>query len=406
MGQTRSLSSILLAPANAPTRNAPRARSADVTKDELPSVCIVAHNAYATITNCGSGHVGGVELQTSMLAKWLARRGFPVTLLTWDEGDAIGTEVEGVRLLGICPREAGLIGVRFLHPRWSGLCRALRTANTDIYYHNGAEATSGQIALWCKRQRRRFVFSSAADADVDLSLPALTRHRDRWLYRRALHSADAIVVQTIKQQKMLKEGFGLVSIVLPMPCDGPTRDQYKQRSNPGAPPRALWVGRISTVKRLEWFLELAERCPNIGFDIVGPAENKPYAEPILQRARALKNVVWHGYKSRHQVAQLYQKAACLVSTSAREGFPNTFLEAWSCGVPVISTLDVDGVIENLGLGKIATNLEDLQRALNTVTSETDEWRLLSERARTYFERHHTVDVAMTRFAECFVRVAQ
>jgi glycosyltransferase involved in cell wall biosynthesis len=377
----------------------------DVRDDQLPSICIVAHNAYAAVTNSKNGHIGGVEHQTSMLAKWLVRSGFRVSLLTWDEGDAARTEVKGVRLLPICPKKAGLPGVRFLHPRWSGLWRALRAADADVYYHNGAEATSGQIALWCKRYGRRFVFSSAADADVDVTLPALTRRRDRWLYRRALHVADAIIVQTLKQQKMLKEGFGLASTALPMPCDGPTREEYKQRSSPGSP-RALWIGRISTVKRLEWLVELAERCPGIDFDIVGPIENRKYAEPILNRARALNNVVWHGRKLRHEVSEMYQRAACLICTSLREGFPNTFLEAWSYGVPVISTLDVDHHIEKLGLGTIATDLKSLERALNTITSDTHIWRLSSERARAYFEHHHTTDIAMTRFAECFVRVTQ
>jgi glycosyltransferase involved in cell wall biosynthesis len=157
---------------------------------------------------------------------------------------------------------------------------------------------------------------------------------------------------------------------------------------------------------LEWLVELAERCSHIGFDIVGPAENKKYAEPILKRATALKNVVWHGRKLRHEMPEMYHNAACLLCTSVREGFPNTFLEAWSCGVPVVSTLDVDGLIESRGLGKVASNLEDLRRVLNCVTSDTDGWRLSSERARTYFEHHHAVDVAMARFAECLMRVAQ
>ena len=49
-------------------------------------VCIISHFAYGAMTGGATGHIGGVERQTTMLARWLARRDHEVTLLTWDEG--------------------------------------------------------------------------------------------------------------------------------------------------------------------------------------------------------------------------------------------------------------------------------------------------------------------------------
>src|SRR5262249_50322499 len=47
-----------------------------------PSICIVAHFAYGALLGGRTGHVGGVERQTTLLARRLAERGHPTTLVT------------------------------------------------------------------------------------------------------------------------------------------------------------------------------------------------------------------------------------------------------------------------------------------------------------------------------------
>lgn len=59
---------------------------------------------------------------------------------------------------------------------------------------------------------------------------------------------------------------------------------------------------------------------------------------MLARARSLSNVRLHGrIAERAALAELYRGAALLCCTSSLEGFPNTFLEAWSHGLPVVTT---------------------------------------------------------------------
>jgi glycosyltransferase involved in cell wall biosynthesis len=368
-----------------------------------PHICIVAHNAFGALAEARTGHIGGVEHQTSLLAKWLASEGYTVSFLTWDEPTDRRETVHGVRVIRLCRLDAGLPGLRFFYPRWSTLNRALQQANADIYYHNGAEAVTGQIGMWCKRRGRRFIFSAAADADVDQSLPTFKQWRDRWLYRMGLRNADRIIVQNRKQQTLLSRGFGLPSIILPLPCSE-LGSEYTPRNSPGER-RILWVGRLNRVKRLEWFLDLAHTCPQLTFDIVGPIEDPAYAQPLLERANMLPNVVFHGRKSRPELLEFYRSAACLCCTSLREGFPNTFLEAWSQGVPVVSTLDIDRMIEQLGLGAVAPDVRGLQEAILKLVQHPHAWKQTSERARRYFEDQHAIKVAMPRFAACFTSLA-
>src|SRR5574341_684536 len=81
----------------------------------MNGICIVAHLAYGAMTGGRTGHFGGVERQTSLMARWLAGRGHRVSLLTWDEGQPDEVTIEGVRVIKMWRRGDGL------SPRWRAI---------------------------------------------------------------------------------------------------------------------------------------------------------------------------------------------------------------------------------------------------------------------------------------------
>jgi glycosyltransferase involved in cell wall biosynthesis len=360
------------------------------------NVCVVAHMAYGALSRTG-GHIGGVEHQTALLSRWLAARGHRVSMITWDEGFPDHTEIDGVKLVKVCRRDDGWPGLRFVHPRWTSLVAAMRDAAADIYYHNCAEYVTGQVALWCRSNRRKFVYSVASNSDCDPRLPLLRTQRERTLYRAGLRRADRIIVQTETQRQMLHDSFGLGAVTIPMPCAAAPADT---RERPGPQGSIVWIGRISEEKRPERLLDLAMRCPDLAFDFVGPSDGSAYAAGIVDRARTIANVTVHGGLGREQVHEVLRGAACLCCTSEIEGFPNTFLEAWSHGLPVLSTFDPDGLIAGRELGELAATPGDLAPRLRTLLSET-RWIALSTNARGYFEQTHTIDAVMPRFEALF-----
>jgi glycosyltransferase involved in cell wall biosynthesis len=373
------------------------------TEDHRPSFCLVAHNAAGAMFGGNRGHIGGVERQTSLMARWLAVRGYGVNLLTWDEGQADEEIVDGVRVIKMCSRDSGLPGLRFFFPRWTSLNRALHRADADVYYHNCAEYVTGQIALWCKRGGKKFVYSSASDMDCTPGLPYMKKWRVRVLYRYGLLHADRIVVQTRKQQRMLLDGFGLKSTVLPMPCPGPSSMEYQAPDPPQYDScKILWVGRICPEKCPERLLELAQLSPGVQFDVVGPVDDGKYAKDICDRARSLQNLTLHGSIPRTRMSEFYKRAACLCCTSVVEGFPNTFLEAWSHGLPIVSTFDPDRLITEHHLGVVAEDAVGLAAGIQRLIQSPDEWRQISAHARCYYVENHTMDVAMPRFVGIFL----
>lgn len=373
-----------------------------------PRICFVAHNAFGAASGETAGHVGGIERQQTLMGRWLARRGYRTSIITWDEGQPDDLEIEGVRILKACRRDQGLRGLRFFHPRWTSLVGAMRRADADVYYQNCGEYVTGQVALWARGHRRKFVYSVASDPDCDPRLPVMRTIRERVLYRYGLRSADRIVVQTRRQQSMLREGFGLDSIVLPMPCEGPDEAAFRPPQPPVAgAARVAWVGRIAEVKRLELLLDVASVLPDVGFEVAGDAiPETPYFRKMRSRASAVRNVTLHGRVAREEMPALYERVACLLCTSHYEGFPNTFLEAWSHGLPVVSTVDPDRLIAERGLGGVAPDAAGLVARLRDLFGSPQRWLDASRSARRYYVEAHALDSVMPRFERVFLDVVE
>jgi len=368
-----------------------------------PSLCFVAHFAYGALTGCRERHVGGVERQTSLMAKWFAARQYPVTMITWDEGQRDGEEVDGVRVIKVCRKDAGLPGLRFFYPRWTSLIAALKRADAEIYYQNCSEYVTGQVALWCRRNDRRFVYSVASDVDVDPSLPHMKKLRERFLYRYGLKSADRVIVQTDYQRRRLNAEWGLNAVTIPMPCAITDRVTTAAAGAAGTANRVLWIGRIGPEKRPDWLVRIAERCPDLLFDVVGSANRRSaYARRVERQLSALGNVRLHGFVPYADMPEYYKSARVLCCTSAYEGFPNTFLEAWHFGVPVVSTFDPDGLIASGGLGIAVTDVDGLVEAIRRLVTSDSERKEISARCVRYCRQRHAVEVVMPKFERLFL----
>jgi len=353
-------------------------------------------------------YIGGIENQLVLLARGLVKREFAVSFVTYDHGQRDGIEHHGIRVYRAYDRAGGIPGVRFLHPRWTGLCAALARAGADIYYQMGAGCETGQVALWCRRRQRRFVFAVASDADCLAGLPSLKSRRERCLFRYGLRHAGPVIAQTHRQCRLLQTHYGVSARVIRTFTDLP-QSQGSARA-PGRATgrrRVLWLGRICPAKRPHLLLELARRLPEYTLDVVGEANaESPYARTFRQNAGHCPSLVLHGRVSQERLRQMYDETAVLLGTSQTEGFPVVFLEAWSRGIPVLSTFDPDGVIAGHHVGWYASSVAGLAHGLRVALEDPEQWHAASEAARAYYARNHTADAALTHFEQLFLTLAR
>src|SRR5687767_13223579 len=145
-------------------------------------ICLVGLDTLPVLARgFGQESIGGESVQQGLLASSLARRGYDVSVVVADYGQADGAEWDAIRTYKAYRLTAGLPVLRFIHPRWTGMWSALARADADIYYTSRAGMHVGLLALFCRRFDRRLVFRTASDSDCDPSRLLIRFARDRWL---------------------------------------------------------------------------------------------------------------------------------------------------------------------------------------------------------------------------------
>ncbi|MFI4907334.1 MAG: glycosyltransferase family 4 protein [Steroidobacterales bacterium] len=391
----------------APTPSAPANAAACAAPG---SVCFVGLGNLPVLAREYSNHrAGGAELQQTLLARALARSGWRVSMVVADYGQPDGQEWDGIKTYKAYGPDEGLALVRFLHPRWTKLHAALRRADADIYYTSCAGGHLAQIALFARRRGRRIIFRIASDTDCDPRALLVRYWRDRMLYRWGLAHTDLLLAQTPSQQRALASNFGRDSRLAGSLLETSGR----------CPPRAqrdidvLWVGNLRPLKRPHLFLDVASRLPRLSFHMIGgpmPGAARLY-EQVRLRAAPLANVTFHGFVPQHQVGEYFERARLFVSTSEIEGFPNTYLQAWSRGTPVVAFLDPEGLLARNRLGARVSSVAELQAAVATLIQDSPKWEGASARARSYIAARADEATTLSAYTEalsgllCASRVA-
>lgn len=324
-------------------------------------ICFVSMTVYPVLHGgTAIRQVGGAEMQQVQIARLLRRLGHEVSFVTEDHGQPDGEVLQGCTVYKAYRPAAGLPGLRFFHPRWTGIWSALRRARADVYYTRAAGFVPGLLALLRMRQRLRFVYASASDSDFIPDRMRVAFARDRWLFRYGLQRADAIVVQSEVQRELLRSQHGREATLIPNFLDLEPKVLPECERN-----EVLWVGRLQEVKRPLLFVELARHLPAMQFTMIGaPVTLDGGLGALVEKAAAgVPNLRFLGFQPPAEVEKHFDRCRTLVSTSSMEGFPNVFLQAMRRGIPIVSFVDPGGMIAAHGLGRVVASEAELEAAV-------------------------------------------
>jgi glycosyltransferase involved in cell wall biosynthesis len=330
-----------------------------------------------------------------MLAEGMRTKGWETAYISErPAGKPACENVEGMEVWALPPRKK-----RWTFFNSAALISAVRQSGADLLYQRVRHPYTGLASGAAIALNQPFVWAAASTADVirkqDLRAASakqapLDRLMHSWMRKsedRGILKAEAIILQTEEQLRLLRDNYGREGVVIPNHIAIAAKPDLPRR----IPPEVLWVSNIKRFKRPELFIDLARRCADLNarFVMVGACPSPEMRAEIETAQVVLSNFTWLGSMEPSQTEARIASAIVLVNTSAFEGFPNAFQQAWSHGVPTLSLeADPDDVIVRERLGNRSKTVEQLETDLRHILGEDRYRREIGDRARTFARRNY------------------
>lgn len=150
-------------------------------------------------------------------------------------------------------------------------------------------------------------------------------------------------------------------------------------------PYIAWVANIKERKNPRDYIRLAERVGDRGVDFLMAGEiQQKFYDFLRDSANLPPNLHYLGAKSIEEANGIIRGSLFLVHTCDPEGFPNTFIQAWHYGRPVISRhYDPDGLIVSEGLGAFPRSDEAFVAEVEKMIGDASLRKQTGERAAAF-----------------------
>lgn len=263
------------------------------------------------------------------------------------------------------------------------LLSALRKAQADIYFQEGAGYETLLVAIFCRLARKRFVYRIPTRVECTNEALRLWPIMGR-AFRFGLKMADAIITQDQDEVNLLKRNLELTSTAIYSTTPIPDKAQLvptDQRKY------ILWVSRLVKLKHPEIFLKVAKCFPNEKFILNGPPapNNMKFDQEIKREASHVPNLIFSQGMKRPELDETYRHAKLFLNTSDVEGFPITFIEAGKYGVPIITlNVDPDNILSKNKFGECAKGSVDFLIKIVGEWLEKESKRDVASKAFRYY----------------------
>ena len=401
-----------------------------------PRICFTVTSIYPLFNPKNETSFGGWEVRIALIAKELARRKtFDVNLVVADHGqphiekraEVVLYSWEGRPLWGIptpvksfsarLKRRLNLYRLKTVRPSLSGqvgnykitpeMLSIYAEIDADIYIVPGNSEFSTEVAFYCHKFGKTYVFLAGSDIDY---VPEYKTHPEKrdlygvpyYMKAYAIESAAAHIVQNEHQAELLKTGYGRSGTVIKNPID-------LQRKFPRdtATKTILWVGKSNeTVKRPSLILELARQLPQFRFVVFMLRGIEELHKKCIAEAQELSNVTLFEYVPFEQIESYFASAYLHVNTSAFEGFPNTFLQAAKYGVPTVSLkVDPGGMLSQYNCGVVCMDdFEAFKRTIQSLMADTQLHETYSKQSLDYVKKNHDKDIVIPQYEKVLLEL--
>ncbi|MBL7996236.1 glycosyltransferase family 4 protein [bacterium] len=376
------------------------------------SICILMPHFF-------SERVGGVEVQTYLIAKHLSKR-------SWDVHFIAQT---------LFPVKIGTVTIHDgIHVHWvkkralfsffrKDISRLLKSINPALIYQRGRSYFTSSPAgyRFAKRYRKILIYHCAENNDLIMSFSRQEVIQSKksilkktilyfhallsdYFFNNTIEKSSLVIAQTNEQTMRLKEKRNITAYLIPSSHEVP--DAITEKDNP---PIVFWIAHAGRRKRLELFIELAKRLQGkpIQFQFAGTIPHEQYKDEIFSQMKELTNIQYIGPLSWSESNRMFGKASVFVNTTMpdREGFPNTYIQAWLNETPVVTlNYDPDGIIEKNGLGFHSRSFDQLVIDVLQLVESEELRRKMGVNARAYAIENHNIEKSADAMNDLFMKL--
>lgn len=334
---------------------------------------------------------GGAERVISIMANYWARKGWGVTILSFDDGETppffeVDPSVRRMSL-GLLGDSAGLIaGIRNNINRVVRLRQAILRSQPDAVI-SFVDKTN-VLTLFATLGLKLEVMVSERTNPYQYSIGRIWGALRWWVYSRA----DRIIVQTHAARAYFLPKFQRTVSVIPNPVL-PSSSNYAMVNHRPAGCMILAMGRLSKEKGFDdllyAFRKVNDQHPGCTLTIIGEGPERGELELLRERLGLSGCVLLPGLVTTIEV--FLRQASMFVLSSRFEGFPNALCEAMAYGLPVIATDCRSGPREIIrdgedGLLVPPGDLDALAAAMDSLMSDPERRARLGGRAMDITQR--------------------
>jgi glycosyltransferase involved in cell wall biosynthesis len=370
------------------------------------SICFISPYMGPLLASNVSYGTGGAERQFYLFGTELAKRGWRVVFIADCPvpSDALH---ENIRVLHVPFKHMGG-GKGHLLLELPKLLIALMRAQTHYY----AIKTAPHLAAVVCTYRFLFPCEIIMWGQTNSSFDRIVSYEpvwQRWIRLWGIKASTILIAQSNEQLERAKRDFiKRVSVVPNITLLPAVMSDHGIESD-----FVFWCGNDHQNKRPEVFIELARLLPSRKFVMAmnGDMSSERY-QAIKEAAHHISNVKFLGSVPASDIDQWFAGAVIYVNTSIREGFPNTFLQSWQQGHPIVSiNIDPNRNIEEEKLGYClyhddqhlretpVTLAQKLSAVLRPLLDNRESLVGYAETCKGYVERVHSSSVVIKRFIE-------
>jgi len=372
---------------------------------------------------------GGVTKVTFNISKHLVKYGHEVIVFTTDAGDSQKTrstinkysEIEGIKIFYFKNINNYLaFHHRFYFPFGFISMSRRQIKNVDvIHIHENRSYLSIIATHFARKYQIPYIIQPHGDLPADFGKKRLKQIYDYFWGNSILKNAARIITLTphesnqcmqkgIPKEKIeiIPNGFDYSNFPTPLE-KGIFRRKFGIESRQKI---ILFLGRINEIKGLdllvEAFFKVYKEIPDSILVIVGPDDGyQQFLMKLINKLNIQDRIIFTGPLYGPEKFYAYYDADIYVLPSRYEAFPNTILEAWACGTPVILTdsCALSTIAQQAGI-VVKPNPIHLAEAIKNLLMDEKLRESCSKRGQSLVQNEFNMEMVARKIEECYQNV--